>query len=183
MELFGGRLHINRKSARGALRICLIVFVSVVLIIVGFTGYKQWQKSKIIIPNDIKKQVTSTVFWPEKNSPVVGDKSTIKYDSENKLLSYVVRTSDGTKIVVSEQPAPDAFADFPQTYVKFAEDLRQYSSFENSNGKVYLTHPKELKGGQTAIMYAKGTLMLLRPDKDISDDTWKQIFNNLDVIQ
>ena len=168
-------------------RISLIRILGVALVIVGFSliglsGYKAWQKSNIIIPVVIKKQVSFVIFWPQKPASVNADKTTIKYDPANKLLTYIAHTTDGARLIVSQQPTPDTFNDIPQYYPKFIESLQQYGTFGSLSGIVYLTHPKELKGGQTAVMNSKGTLMLIKPDKAVSDDTWRRLFNNMQII-
>ena len=152
------------------------------LIIVAILGYGAWQKSKVIIPQPIKKQLSFVIYWPIKPSPLTNNKTTIKYDPTNKLLSYVSTTTDGTKVVISQQATPDSFTDVPQVYTKFISDLQQFSSFDSPNGTVFLVRPKDLSGGQAAVLNSNGTLMFMRPDKDINTSTWKQIFNNLQII-
>lgn len=160
-----------------------LVVLGLILVILGaILGYIQWQKSEQVIPSDINKQVSFVIFWPYKAASAIPDKTTLKYDATNKLLSYLAYTSDKIKLTISEQSSPEVFSDVPQAYDKFTSDLQQYSSFDSLSGKVYLTHPKELKGGQTAVMNVKGTLVFVRPDKNLSDDTWRNLFNNLQVF-
>jgi hypothetical protein len=173
----------QRRSMKQFVVISVTIMIILSLIAGGVLGYMRWQKSKIIIPPAIKKQVTSVIFWPSKDAPVLSDKQTIKYNPNEKLLSYVAHTSNGRELIISEQPTPDSFNDIPQVFSKFTEGLHQYTSFSTPDGTVSLTRPKELKGGQTAVMSAKGTLMFIKPSKDLSDDEWRQLFNNLEIIR
>jgi hypothetical protein len=160
----------------------VLVLTIIVLITSSILGFKAWQKSKVIIPPSVKKQVSFAIYWPNKTT-LTNDQTTIKYDPPNKFLSFVSTTQNGSKIIISQEATPESFTDIPKVYDKFIAGLQQYSNFDSVNGRVFLVHPKELKGQQTAVMNAKGTLLFMRPDKDISDDTWKQIFNNLDIIR
>jgi hypothetical protein len=180
-DLENGKYKPRAKRSFAQLTALGLVFIGLVL--VGFGGYKMWQKSKIIIPYAVKKQVSFVIYWPSKSAPVKNDKTTIKFDPTTKLLSYIAQTNDDIKLTISEQATPESFVDIPAAYDKFIENLLQYSAFESPDGKVFLTHPKELKGGQTAVMNTKGTLLFMKPEKDVSDDTWRKIFNNLDIIK
>jgi hypothetical protein len=183
-ELKARMLH--SKTARWripAIRSLVALIILALLAGGGYIGYAKWQNSKIIIPPKIRSQVTSSIFWPTKDANITGDKTTIKYDTTNKLLSYLAYTADGIKLTVSEQASPAVFSDIPAAYSKFTSDLRPYSSFDTANDKVFLTHPKELNGGQTAVMNTKGVLIFIRPDKSLTDDSWKQLFNNLDIVK
>ncbi len=161
-----------------------LALIVVVAVVGGIFAFRAWQQSKQFVPSDIKRQVTFTLFKPASTSDIIADKSTIKYDPKIKSLSYrATQKGSFTNLTFSFQEAPEAFTDIPQAYDKFADDLHQYSSFDSIQGKVSLTKPSELQGGQSAVMNAKGTLMFIKPDKNLSDDEWKQLFSNLDVVK
>lgn len=132
---------------------------------------------KYPFPPSIRSQVTSTVFVPTGQGIDV-DRESAKFDAGIKLLTYNVQVT-GTKIVVSEQPTPDSFVDIPQVYDKVIAGLDEYAKFESEHGTVHLTRPKELKGKQAAVLNAKGTLMFMKPERDLSADQWRQIFNGM----
>jgi hypothetical protein len=164
-----------------AIGISLLIIVAVVASVFGI---RSWQQSKLFVPKDIKQQVTYTIFKPADTSNFVADKSTIKYDPKLKSLSYrAMQKGTASGLTFSFQEAPEVFADVPQAFSKFADDLHQYSSFDSIQGKVSLTKPPELQGGQSAVMNAKGTLMFIKPDKNLSDSDWKQLFSNMDVVK
>ena len=163
--------------------IAAMVVLAIIVLTVGILfGYVQSQQIQQIIPTGIKKQINFLVLVPNKTAQVTIDKKSIKYDAKDKLLIYSTQMTNGIKLTISEQATPESFTDVPQVYDKLIESLFQYSAFDSVNGKVFLTHPKELKGGQSAVMNAKGTLMFVKPSKDIDIDTWRHFFNNTDII-
>ncbi|MBW4061803.1 hypothetical protein HJC99_04515 [Candidatus Saccharibacteria bacterium] len=132
------------------------------------------------IPGPIKKQVTSTLLMPRGAGAVV-DRQSVKYDSAQKLLTFNVAYA-GTSIVVSQQPTPDQFVDIPAVYTKLIDSLVNYQSFDTSIGTVHLTQPKQLNGKQAAVLNTMGTLMFAKPDKNLSDDQWRSLFNHMAAI-
>jgi hypothetical protein len=163
-------------------RLLIIGIVSVILLgAIGF-GLIHVFKTKYPIPKPIASKITFVIFYPTNDSVVKVDRDTIKYDTGNGLLSFVARMPNGTKIILSEQATPESFVDILPAYTALIERLQGYSSFETPNGKVSLTHPKELQGLQSALMNAKGTLMFARPEKNISDADWHRIFNSLQQL-
>lgn len=133
------------------------------------------------VPAEVKRAVTSTLMVPQVRDVDVARES-MKYDGSLKLLTYTV-SAYGVKTVVSEQPTPENFIDIPQVYDKVVEGMNEYSKFDTDSGTVHLTRPKELNGKQTAVMNAKGTLMFVKPEKDLSDDQWRKFFGSLEVIK
>lgn len=136
-----------------------------------------------IVPKATMAKVTYGVFEPQKDKVLQVDKDSVEFDEKNKIITYSAVTNDQTKLIFSEQPTPESFVDVPQAFDKLISSLQGYTSFDSVNGKVNLTHPKELKGQQAAVLNNKGTLMFIRATGNVSDDTWRQIFNNLDVVK
>ena len=159
----------------------LLIGVFIVTVL-GYFSYTSWHNSRQILPTTIKRQLLFPVFWPDKNEPVTISKKTLKYDSTDSILSYIARTTDGNNIIVTEQATPESITASPQVYNQLIQDINNYEEFDSRNGTVYLTHPKELNGGQTAVMDSQGTLMFVKPNKDLSDNAWRQLFNNMRII-
>lgn len=132
----------------------------------------------------IRKQANLIIFYPDsKSTGYKVDTTSIRYDPSTKVLSYTAR-GNGSNLTITEQTTPDPFNDIPQYWDTFTTKLQSYTSFDSANGKVALTRPVELKGGQSAIMNAKDTLMFVHPiNGDFSQDQWKQLFNNLNSVQ
>ncbi len=133
------------------------------------------------ISSDIKSRLNfATVLVAPNQSDIIANRESVKYDQSIKLLSYKVLFK-GNDTTVSIQPTPDGFSDTPQVFAAFIEKLRGYDSFDSKNGTVHLTHPVELKGGQTAVMNSKGVLFFAKPTNDLSLEDWKTFFNNLTI--
>jgi hypothetical protein len=152
-----------------------IVAIGLVVIVIMLLGPKP------PVPAEIKSAVTSTILVPQAHDVVVSRES-MNYDSQLKLLTYTA-TAYGVKTVVSEQPTPESFIDIPQVYDKVVTGMNEYGTFDSDSGTVNLTRPKDLGGKQAAVMNTKGTLMFVKPERDLSDDQWRKLFNGLEVIR
>lgn len=152
------------------------MLVSAAIFPAGFFAYKAYRSSQAPFSASIRKQVTSTILYPDPEKlDYVIKRDTVKYDAESKLLSYVITSeSQQLRLIVSEQPSPEMFADIPETYQKFVEKLLPVVTFENKVGKVTITQPNELKGEQSAVLNAQGTLMFVR-SKKLPEDQWRRI--------
>lgn len=160
-------------------RLWLIVgsFVAIGLIVIGV----MLVAPKPPVPLEIKRAVTSTLLVPKVREVAVERKS-MKYDKKIKLLTYTTKAF-GVTAVISQQPTPESFIDIPQVYDKVVSGMNEYSKFDSDSGTVHLTRPKELGGKQAAVMNAKGTLMFVKPETDLSEDQWRKMFNNLEIIK
>jgi hypothetical protein len=178
LQVVRGYRHGSKNAVPRWAKAALIV--GALLLLAGGTVLAKKLAPEPVIPSSIQKAVASTIFIPGPSATFINRK-TVKYDSKTKLLSYQA-TAFGINTIISEQPTPDSFTDIPQVYDKFIDNLNQYSNFDTNNGKVFLTHPKELKGGQTAVMNSKGTLMFAKPDRALSGDQWRQFFKSLKTL-
>lgn len=133
------------------------------------------------VPVEVKRAVTSTILVPKVRGVEVSRES-MSYSSQLKLLTYIT-TVYGTKAVVSEQPTPESFIDIPQVYDKVVSNMSEYAKFDTNSGTVHLTRPKDLKGKQAAVMNTKGTLMFVKPERDLTEDQWRKLFNGIEVIK
>lgn len=134
------------------------------------------------IPTKVKTQLTSTLLLPSASAYQV-DETSVKYDSQEKLLSYDIQAQGLGKLVVSEQPSPEQFHDIPQYYDKLLEHLGEYQSFDVDVGTVYLARPSKLSSQQIAVINTKGTLVFIKPDHSLTSDQWRQFFNNFEVTK
>lgn len=133
------------------------------------------------VPIEIKCGVTSTILV-HKDRDIGVNREPMKYDTASKLLSYFA-IAYGVKILVSEQPTSESFIDIPKTFDKVAANMNEYAKFDSNTGTVHLMRPEELAGKQTAVMNSKGTLMFVKPDRDLSEDQWNKLFSKLEVIK
>lgn len=165
-------------------------FGIVTVVVVGFLAFSALAVHIVIVsrlnpvmPPGVRDQAKFVVYYPVKNGAIKIDKSTFKYDKGNELLSYIGYTGSKNKLIISEQPTPDALIDGQPAYDLLISRLQGYSSFNSINGKVSLTRPKEFRGTSFAVMNAKGTLFFIRPAKNLPDKDWQHIFNSLEVLK
>jgi hypothetical protein len=137
-------------------------------------------RPQVPIPAETLKQLKFSLLYPPSNDGYVVDQTTINYNRDAGALIFHAKKAND-EFVFSEQPTPDSINDIPEYYAKMTEKLNSYSDFESLNGKVSLTRPKELNGKQTAVFNGKGTLMFVRPSRDLSKDEWRTFFNTLVV--
>ena len=163
------------------MKLRLLIVVSLVVTILTIGLAVNMRANNQPIPHDILKQAAFGIWYPAANPPEFKvDRGAVKYsvNGQDKLVTFVARGLTNN-LSFTEQAVPDSFNDIPQLYDKLIEKLRAYSTFDSVNGTVSLTRPEELKGGQTAVMRAKGTMVFVRPDKDLSADDWRRLMNNL----
>jgi hypothetical protein len=136
------------------------------------------------IPRKVLSQAGFGAWYPQGGSlgiTVNRDSVKVSTSGADKLITFIA-LSKTNSLSFTEQAVPDSFNDVPQVYDKLIEKLRGYSSVDSVNGTVDLTRPEELKGAQTAVMKAKGTLVFIKPDKDLSVDDWRRLLNNLNFV-
>ena len=129
----------------------------------------------------LKKQVSFVILEP--GSGTVIDRKSINYNSSNGVLTFDAKLASNNSVVITEQASPSEFSDIPEVYNRITEKLNTYSSFDSVYGKVYLTKPTQLKGGQSAVMDGQGTLTFMHPQNGLSDDDWRRLFNGLNLIK
>lgn len=147
------------------------------LIIIGVHLYVARQR---IIPHTVASQISFTVFWP-KSTNAFPSQSSIKYDSQKGVFSYIV-TINNVSTTVTEQATPSEFVDIPNYYSALINHLNNYDTFGSSHGNVYLTKPSGTDG-ETAVINQSGTLLFAHAQADIDENNWRLFFNNLRVIE
>lgn len=133
------------------------------------------------VPPDIQAKLTYGIYLPKDEQVLKLEPNSITYSDEVEVLSYVAVRQNGDKVTFTQQATPESFTDVPQAYDKLLSSLQEYSSFDSVHGKVALTKPKELKGDQSAVMNANGTLLFIRPGDMLTNDEWRKIINALDL--
>ena len=132
------------------------------------------------IPDAMYKKLDFSLFYPDPTSGYTIDSKLVSFDASAKVLVFHAKKS-GQDMLISEQSTPPVFNDIPEYYPKLIEKLNGYLDFDSLNGKVSLTKPKELNGVQSAVFNGKGTLMFVKPNHALSDDDWRQFFNQMTI--
>lgn len=164
----------------------LVIFIGIIIVLIGigagvYIGLRSGAPSKLTV---IQKKAGFTIFVPQedKNNWQL-DKTSIAYDNNLGVLTFTMINPDKTnKIVMSQQTTPDPFKDIPNYNALFLSKLNEYKELNVPLGTVALTHPTELKGGQSAVANVRGTLMFLHPSSDLSEADWKTLFSSLSAL-
>ncbi len=172
----------HKKSKKSTLVVVLVsVLLTASVMAGGFVVATRHKKTVPIVPPAIAAQVSFTIYVPNNAVYSYTDKD-ITYDVTNKVLTVAVKKGS-TEYILNEQSTPDTFSDIPQYYDKLLESMNEYKQFESPSGHVTLTRPKELKGGQTAVLKEKGTLLFIRPSTEVSEDDWRYFFKELTALK
>lgn len=157
----------------------IISFLSVILIILASIVYvTKFINSKYnSVPSSISLKVDFPIFYPKSAKQAKVDESSLKYDKKMGQVSYVVNYQHRT-ITFAEQASPESFSADPGFYTSFVRKLGSYYNFDSLNGRVDLTVPQQV-GTETAIMNAKGTLLFAKSSGDLSQYSWRLLFNSL----
>jgi hypothetical protein len=158
----------------------LLVLGSSLLITAVAVGVEAYIKPPVV-PKNILRQVNFPVFYPEPNKQIKVQTKSFKYDSSQGQISFIVAL-DNRSITFAEQSSPDSFGADPNFYSAFIQKLNGYATFDSVDGTVSLTYPAQVNS-QTAVMNAKGTLLFAKSTGDISENSWKLLFNSLTYTQ
>jgi hypothetical protein len=157
----------------------IVWLMGATLAVVGVLTITLLAKSEHALSSDIRKQYQATLLVPRADTIEI-KADTAEYAPADKLLTYHV-IYQGSDLILSEQPTPEQFNDFPDLFEKLLGGMGKYKSIDVELGTVHLTRPPSLKGGQTAVMNTKGTLLFVKPDKDLSEAEWRLFFQSLEV--
>lgn len=163
----------------------ILIGISVAIaVLAGVFGALIYADHQRPVSSGVLKDATFTVYLPAENDETWSvDRSTVQLSKETQVLTMTMRSESAT-VVITQQATPDPFRDIPNYYEKLLDKLHQYAEIQTAVGKVVLTRPDELKGGQSAVINtSKGTLMFAHPGRDMSESEWKQYFDALRVAR
>ena len=122
------------------------------------------------------------VYKPSSDSCWQPSASGAAYDTASGVLTLSLKNTDNT-LVLTQQSSPQVFSDVPQQYARMLATMNQYAEVQTSFGAVALTRPKELNGGQAAVINKTGTLLFAKPTQDLNNEQWTEFFNNLQLAK
>jgi hypothetical protein len=156
-----------------------VVIVLCVAAFVGFS-YINNHNDSAKVPEEIASQLDFSPFvvmTPKKNNMQV---YSYKYDPDTKTLSYIVRLHDSRQLTFNEQASPSNFDEIPELYSKLLDGLNRYADISTSNGRLYLTRPKD--GKQVGVLNERGVLLFVRANtQDLSEQQWKSLIERLEI--
>jgi hypothetical protein len=155
--------------------------VLVVLSLVGIGIYTN-QNSKTPVPDNIKNQASFKVIYPSSHVAQI-DTSSFLYQEKEKALSFSANFA-GTKIVFTEQNAPESLGSDTQAYYP-ALGIHPYAQFKTKLGQVALTkfwQSATLKPqGQSAVLASSNTFLIAHASKDLTNQQWKELFETVKI--
>lgn len=152
----------------------LIILISPIALIITFK-----KNPTVKIPDQVKQQVNFpvSVLKPQKTE-LHTDESSFKFDKSQGILSFIVKDSNAN-ITFAEQAYPEVLI-----FDKLVGTLNQYDEIQTKVGKVALTKPKSAGGNQVAALNMNNqTLIFARTTKDLANNQWQDLFNNLDIVK
>jgi hypothetical protein len=157
------------------------LLIALILVVFGIILILSNSK-KTVIPNNIRSEVNFPIFYPSGLKNAVIDQSSLKYDSKQKYVNYLVNYNK-FKLTFSEQATPNTFTVDPSIYTEFTQKFNIYGSFSSVNGNVNLGQPAHT-AYEVAIMNSSGTLLFIRTDNGYMDESnWRLLFNNLAYVR
>jgi hypothetical protein len=145
-------------------------------------GYSIISKPRVAVPPEIFKQLEFRPLIPnvQKNSNeknISLDLNTFEYDAQHKVLTFTARI-ENIPVTIDEQAYPEILI-----FDKLIGTMRQYDEINTQVGKVSLTRPDKLHGGQAAVLStyngSSGVLLFARPEHDLNKEDWQLLFNSL----
>jgi hypothetical protein len=159
----------------------LLFIPALIFILAGCIFLLAHKQAKNPLPPAIKSRISYRFVYPAKTNSI--SQVSYKYQADQSVLTFSSH-AEGTKVVFIEQPAPASLGAGNQIYFP-AIGIHPYAQFQSKLGPVALTKfykPNTLDpAGQTGILAAHGTLVIAHPDKDLSNDQWKNLFNSLTI--
>lgn len=134
------------------------------------------------VPESIVKQLDFSPFVLPVSKKGDIQVYSYKYDREAHTYSYIVRLSNSKSLTFNEQASPSNFDEIPDLYTKLLDGLNRYDSVTTSNGRLYLTRPKD--GKQVGVMNERGVLLFARANtQDLTKREWKALIEKLEIFK
>lgn len=165
----------------------MLVFVAglVVLGAAAFGVYKYLANGNAnAVPKELGASLTFSPFVVAANDKgyTATDYKFSSAEGNVQILSYIIHTSDGNSITVSEYIQPPQFNDIPEYKSKFLTNVaRQYDTVETSNGSIYLGRLTKQNNKQIGIMLEKGLIMFMTPNKELDQAKWHSLGEQLEI--
>jgi hypothetical protein len=137
------------------------------------------------VPEDIKGKVDFKVITPRGGGTSI-DSQSWGYSDQQKSLSFTLKTNSYTAIV-TEEKVPLEFKNDQASYNRFIGTLRPKLNFDSALGSVSVANFVSASGGNfqpegvSGILKTRGTLVIVHPNRNLTDDEWEKLFASLRV--
>lgn len=156
---------------------------SFILVTIGFISCYFYLARTNPVPYEISKKLTfSPLILPDGTKNYVA--TDYKFDTVEdgtKILSFLV-TLKNNSVSVSEYTQPPAFSEITDYKSQFLNNvINQYATIPTANGTIFLGRMTKQKNGQMAIMVEKGLVIFMRPEKEMSENEWRNLGDSLEA--
>jgi hypothetical protein len=135
------------------------------------------------VPTPIRHQINFTVLYPSGYNI---NSSSWQYTSSQGLLAYTVQVA-GITVNFTEQTTPLPYQNDIGAYDRFIGSLKPFANFSTPFGTAsivdFVTATDFQIEGETGILNAKGTFLLVHPNSDLSNNQWSNLFDTLKASQ
>lgn len=166
----------QRYIAFGVAALCLIALVAAI-------SYQRFERNAARLPATIREVITFSPFLIPVDSMQyeATDYKLSNVENNIQLLSYILTSKDG-QVTVSEYPQPPQFTDIPEYKERFlANIIKQYATVQTASGTIYLGRQTKQDNKQLAIMIERGLIVLMNPQKDLTEQQWRVIGEQLEI--
>jgi hypothetical protein len=159
-----------------------IVTIVIVFMLTICAFLLKWQIDKTSaspVPKSINSRLDFKVIYPHAFQIKTDSWS---YLESEKTLAFTVQDNK-VDITFTQQKTPLAYQDDETAYNRFIGTLRPLANFKVPLGDVSIVSFVEQGSynpvGRTGILNAQGTMLLVHPEKEISEDDWLRLFRSL----
>ena len=129
-------------------------------------------------PANIRQSATFSMLVPADKTIALRE-----WRSSKEAVTYKA-TVNGQTVVVTLQPVPLQYRNDEAAYERFIGSLKPFAVFKVNIGRVALINLVEessfAPNGQSAVVNAKGTLLIARPESGtMSQNDWATFFDTL----
>lgn len=128
-------------------------------------------------------------YLKQLNFPVYAAKNAAGFNLESSSIAVTNQDSDtiisfdlinrSNKVTITEQAYPEVI--IPD---QFFAGLNEYDDVSSNLGKIVLARPPKNNSHQVAVATPNNvTMIFANPQKELSNDQWRQFFNSLDVVK
>lgn len=157
---------------------------AVALIIAGAGGYWYATRDTGPLPSQVRAELTFSplVLPPGTKDYTAADYKFSTAEGKVQILSFLIRTKNGTTISLSEYTQPPEFTEIPEYKDRFLTNVaKQYATVQTSNGTIYLGRMPRQNNKQLAVLLERGLLVFMSPDKELSHAQWRNLGDQLEI--
>ncbi len=175
---------VMRKQKKRLQHYSLFAVIGLSIIgLVALANYEYLQRQAARIPTPIRTELTFSPFVLPLGSKEYKATNYKLAEPEQgvQLMSYVISSREA-KITISQYVQPPQFTDIPEYKDRFLSSIvKQYGAVPTANGTVYLGLQEKQNNKQLAIMIERGLIVLMNPEKDLTDQQWRGIGEILEI--